>query len=71
VSRAGLRVSSSLLDSVGKLGRHFDDIGGVSLKAGAHFVLGPQRNEAPRERSRGAHSIVCVLRDECGLFVVT
>jgi hypothetical protein len=63
-------VSSSLLDDVGKLGRHFDNIGGVSLEAGAHFVLGPKRDEAPRERSWGAHSIVCGLRLEWWLLGV-
>jgi hypothetical protein len=52
------------------LGRHFDHIGGVSLETGANLVLGLQRDEAPRERSWGAHSIVCMLGLECWLLVV-
>lgn len=34
-------VSSSLLDNVGVLCRHFSDIDDVRLEAGAHFVFGP------------------------------
>jgi hypothetical protein len=34
-------VSSSLLDNVGMLCRHFGDIDDIRLKAGAHFVFGP------------------------------
>lgn len=34
-------VSSSLLDNVGVLCRHFDHVDDVCLEAGAHFVFGP------------------------------
>ena len=34
-------VSSSLLDNVGVLCRHFGHIDDVCLEAGAHFVFGP------------------------------
>lgn len=51
-------VSRSLLDNIGKLGWHFDDIDAVRLKAGPHLVLGPQRDEASYEGRWGAHSII-------------
>lgn len=35
-------VNSSLLDNIGVLCRHFDDIDHMRLQAGAHFVFGPQ-----------------------------
>lgn len=56
------RVSGSLLDNIGMLRWHFDDVDNVRLEAGAHFVFGPQGNETPGEGSGVAHCIVCKLR---------
>lgn len=56
--RAVPGVSRSLLDNIGKFGGHFDNIDAVCLEAGAHFVLGPQRDEASYKRRWGAHSII-------------
>lgn len=56
--RAVPGVSSSLLDDIGKLGWHFDNVDAVCLEAGAHLVLGPQRDEASGKRRWGAHSII-------------
>lgn len=56
--RAVPGVSRSLLDNIGKLGWHFDNVDAVSLEAGAHFVLGPQRDEVSRKRRWGAHSVI-------------
>ena len=52
-------VSSSLLDNIGMLCRHLDDIDYVRLQAGAHFVFGPQWDETPGVGSEVAHCIVC------------
>lgn len=49
-------MSLSLLDGIGKLGRHLDYIDRVCLQAGAHFVLGPQRDQTARECALGAHN---------------
>ena len=49
----------SLLDGVGVFGGHLNHVGGLRLEAGAHLVLGAQRDEASCEGSWGAHSIVC------------
>ena len=52
-------VSSSLLDNVGMLCRHLDDIDDVRLQAGAHFVFSPQWDETPGDGCEAAHCIVC------------
>ena len=52
------RVNSSLLDNIGMLCRHFDDINDMRLQAGAHFVFGSQRDETPGDGSDVAHCIV-------------
>ena len=54
-------VSSSLLDNVGMLRRHFDDIDNMCLETGAHFVFGPQWDETPGRDHEVAHCIVCRL----------
>ena len=54
-------VSSSLLDNVGMLCRHFDDIDDMRLEAGAHFVFGPQWDETPGGGHEVAHCIACKL----------
>lgn len=50
-------VSSSLLDRVGKLCWHLDDVDAVHFEAGPHFVFGPQGHETPGEGGWGAHCI--------------
>jgi hypothetical protein len=51
----------SLLDNIGMLGRHLDDVHDVRLQAGAHFVLGPEGHEAAGERGGGrvTHGTAC------------
>jgi hypothetical protein len=50
----------SLLDDVGMLGRHLDDVGALSLEAGAHLIFRTQRHEPSGEGCWGTHSIVCL-----------
>jgi hypothetical protein len=60
----GMRIRHSLFDSVGKAGGYLDHIGLEGFKAGAYFVLRPQRNElAALDSGVGAHG---VLAWECG-----
>jgi hypothetical protein len=60
----GLWHRNLLFDGIGEAGGDLDNVDGVGLQAGSHFVLGPQRDELPGGGDGGGS-----VGSHCGLEV--